>query len=133
MISTQPSIAVIWTGTHVGKVGVTVEWRQDEPELSLDEWDEVAETAMPFEHGTAMIFGSVPEESTTVPPLPAGSYRLRIHTRGRDVGHEKWIVEAEPVEEHLVIAWPVKHLGESMRHKSTDVFGAMVRETIRRR
>jgi hypothetical protein len=130
VISTQPSIAAIWTGTHSGKVGVTVYWRHDEPELPLEGWDEVVEIDMRFE-GEATLFGAVLHESSEIPPLPADAYRLRVHTRGRDLGHEEWIVDGDPVEEHLLIAWPTPNGRPPVLHRLADAFGAMLRQRVR--
>ncbi|MFC0842684.1 hypothetical protein ACFH04_02890 [Streptomyces noboritoensis] len=55
----------------------------------------------------------------------AGTYRLRISVRGRDAGADADYLEEdeEPVEEHLLQAWPAPAAADVI-HKASDGIGA---------
>jgi hypothetical protein len=49
--------------------------------------------------------GQVHQELPNLTPAGPGTYRLRLHVRGRDRGWEEGAPEV-PVEEHLLAVWP---------------------------
>ncbi|MFH8387530.1 hypothetical protein ACH4E7_42695 [Kitasatospora sp. NPDC018058] len=66
---------------------------------------------------------------TTLPSLSAagaGSYRLRVHVRGRNEGLDLEDNYGDPVEFYLIQAWPAPVTPE-IRHKLTDRRGEQVR------
>jgi hypothetical protein len=69
-----------------------------------------------------------PYEFLHLTPPGAGSYRVRVHARGRDAGAERDVVPGRPVEEHLVQIWPALAAPETI-HKTTDEVGAGYRES----
>jgi hypothetical protein len=129
LISAHELLAVVMTGTEFGPVGVTVDWRDSEPALELDSWDEVVDVSMVFEEEQAVVFGPNDRDGWELPALPVGNYRIRAHSRGRDLGHEWRTVEGEPVEEHLLMAWPAP-MAPEIRHKLTDRYGAEIRQRV---
>jgi len=50
-----------------------------------------------------------------------------VHVRGRNVGAGLVDVRGEPVEEHLLLAWPDPIAADEVRHKVTDGYGVHVR------
>lgn len=127
LVSAHGSVAVVLTGTAAGLVRLTIEPLGSEPELRSADWDEVVEVSLWFEE-----LGAVTTEGfeglENAPPLAAtpGDYRIRVHARGRDRGHERGSVWDSPVEEHLVQAWPAP-LAAEVCHKLTDAYGAYFR------
>lgn len=121
----EGSFAIVMTGTEFGNISVSVDWRDTEPVLDLDTWDDVVEVSMWFEEEPGEVFGpdSTPAE---LPRLPPGWYRVRVHARGRDRGYNRRDTSDDPVEEHLIVAWPAPS-GPEICHKLTDNFGASVR------
>jgi len=61
-----------------------------------------------------------------VPPLATapGSYRVRVHARGRDRAHAAGPVVDEPLEQHLIQIWPAA-VGAPQVLKATDEFGRL--------
>lgn len=127
LVSAHGSVAVVLTGTPAGLVRLTIDPLGSEPELRAADWDEVVEVSLWFEE-----LGGVTTEGfeglENAPPLAAtpGDYRIRVHARGRDRGHERGSVWDSPVEEHLLQAWPAPPAAE-VCHKLTDAYGAYFR------
>lgn len=127
LVSAHGSLAIVRTGTPFGYVRLTIEPLGSEPELRTADWDEVVDVSLWFEE-----LGAVTTEGCegleNAPPLAAtpGDYRIRVHARGRDRGHERGTVLDSPVEEHLVQAWPAPPAAE-VCHKLTDAYGAYFR------
>jgi hypothetical protein len=114
---------VLLTGINLGLVTVTADFRQDEPPLDLEAWDEVVDVSARFLNGPATfespdVLGGRPE----YPRLPPGSYRLRVHARNRDAAHAAVYALEEPIEEFMISAWPAPPAPE-VRHKQTDNVG----------
>jgi hypothetical protein len=120
------SFAIVMTGTEHGKVSVSVDWRDTEPPLDLEPWDEIVEVSMWFEEEPGVVFGPLATPEEALPQLPPGWYRVRVLARGRDHGYDLMTVAGAPVEEHLIMAWPAPE-GPEVRHKLTDSYGASVR------
>ena len=125
LISALGFLAIILTGTDAGRVSVTADWRQDAPPVDLDSWDEVVEVSMLFDEDQAALFGH-DDRDERFPLLDAGSYRVRVHARGRDQGAAVMYPGDNPVEEHLVVAWPQPQAAEKI-HKVSDAYGAQIR------
>jgi hypothetical protein len=132
LISAQGSAAIVLTGTSFGQIRLTAESRLSAPaDVDLAPWDDVVEVSLVFENGAARILAGT---GTVVPGLPLlsaagqGPYRVRVHARGRDRAAAATRPAGcdDPVEEHLVIAWPAAQAAEA-RYKLTDVYGRSVR------
>jgi hypothetical protein len=126
LISAHEFIAVIMTGTENGHVSITADWRETEPLLDLAPWDDVVEVSMTFDEEPGCLAGMNETDGRDIPDLPAGTYRVRVHARGRDRGWKLSLVPDEPVEGHLLQAWPAP-AGPEVLHKLTDQYGAMIR------
>jgi hypothetical protein len=127
----QPGIAIIFTGVHTGKVAVSVEVYDTQPEqLNTADWEEVVEASMEAITGRVMVTGGPtagmpPDHLPVLSASGAGPYRVRVHARGRDTNVDG--TAFEPVEDYLVMVWPAPAMPETV-HKQTDGYGASVRE-----
>jgi hypothetical protein len=132
LISVPPGVAVVHAGTHTGPVRVTVQARTDPPtQTSLDAWDEVVEVSLTTNSGQVFLEewdGPGHEDLGNLVCAGPGSYRLRVHARGRDQAHAIHTVLEEPIEEHLLITWPAPSANETAL-KQTDQYGALHRGT----
>lgn len=129
LISSNGRSAIIMTGTRNGPVSVSAGWLKREPELDLKPWDDVLEISMHFRESEAVVYGPLDKKADEriIPPLPPGSYRVRVHVRGRGrgaaAGAAAGDVHTEPVEEHLLLAWPDPITADEIQHKVTDAYG----------
>ena len=132
LVGVSPGVAVVITGTQFGNVAIGVQAGESDPGLDTGPWDEVVEVSVasgPGGQGLCVTSGGDgPEEFLQLTPPGAGSYRVRVHARGRDAGADLDVVEDEPVEEHLLQIWPAPPTPEII-HKTTDEVGAGLRET----
>jgi hypothetical protein len=135
LISAQGSVGIVLTGTSFGRIRLTAEARLSPPaDVDLASWDEVVEVSLAFGNGAARILAGMGTIVSGLPLLSAagqGSYRVRVHARGRDLAaasphRAEPAPPAEPVEAHLVIAWPAAASPE-VRYKLSDAYGAAIR------
>jgi hypothetical protein len=123
--------ATVLTGINSGKIALAYERLETEPELQLVEWDDVVEVSMTFATPRGGFVGH-DFQGDPIDSLPsisasgAGSYRLRVHVRGRSEGIELEDNFGDPVEFYLVQSWPSPVVPE-IRHKLTDACGEYVR------
>ncbi|MFF4384567.1 hypothetical protein [Kitasatospora sp. NPDC001547] len=123
--------ATILTGTAFGKIALTFEPCQTEPSLTLDGWEDVVDVSMTFTTPRAGFVGHGFQDDpiTSLPYLSApgpGSYRVRVHVRGRNEGLDLEDNYGDPVESYLIQAWP-HPVNPEIRHKLTDRRGRHVR------
>jgi len=150
--------AVICTGTDTGRVALTVEIHPGPPlphrpgdtpdqcaessdganrtAADWDCWDDVVEFSVAL---TGHRPGVVPPvsllpavELPSLPDTPDAFYRVILAVRGRDRGlHESFLApDADPVEEHLLLAWPAPP-APSVTHRMTDDVGLLARSQAR--
>lgn len=103
------SFAIVMTGTEFGPVRLRYEPYDQALPLPLDGWDDVVEVSMRLTDATT-IHGPIPDDRVrALPPVShrgAGTYRIRVHTRGRDAARDLGDIDGTPVEDHLLQAWP---------------------------
>jgi hypothetical protein len=132
LISTPPGIAVVHAGTHTGPVRLTLQTRPDPPlHTDLEQWEEVVEVSISTQAGQVLVeeWGSPTREDLgNLVSAGPGSYRLRMHARGRDQADATVPLPEEPIEEHLLITWPAPTTDETIL-KQTDHYGALHRGT----
>ncbi|MEV6871669.1 hypothetical protein [Amycolatopsis sp. NPDC051128] len=128
----RTGLATVACGTHTGYVSVRVELYDDEPSVSVSEWDDVVEVSLAAPRGQLRIVGLMSDVSDELPMIShrgPGEYRLRIHARDRDkaayptVGDEL----SRPAELLLVQCWPQGEAPQRV-HKTTDRYGAELRK-----
>ncbi|MCK8672198.1 hypothetical protein M1M07_13840 [Rhodococcus sp. HM1] len=93
-----------YTGIAYGPVRVRVELLDRPPtDLAQEGWEVVEETIVSATQ--AMVVSAADGTvCTTIDPVPAGTYRVRAHARGRDT-HFGLDVD-EIVEDYLICLWP---------------------------
>jgi hypothetical protein len=132
LISAPPGIAVVHAGTHTGPVRLTVQARPDPPpHTDLEQWEEVVEISISIQAGQVLVEewgGRDRDDLGNLVAAGPGSYRRRMHARGRDQAHANVVAPGSPIEEHLLITWPAPAAGETVL-KQTDQYGALHRGT----
>ena len=130
LISVRPGIAVVHAGTHTGPVRVTVQPRTSPAPLAdLGQWEEVVEASFATQTGQVLVEewgGPARDDLGNLVAAGPGSYRLRVHARGRDQAHALVVAPEQPLEEHLIITWPAPAADEAIL-KRTDQYGALQR------
>jgi hypothetical protein len=123
--ATGGAIEVI-TGVHTGDVRVTVEPQSQRPDPSPG-WEEIAEISCHSLSGQVLVAPLMddPLDLSSLASEGPGTYRLRIHARGRDTAVDQTTVD-EVVESYLIQSWPAAHL-DALQVKATDAYGAHVR------
>ncbi|MGW4395149.1 hypothetical protein ACWEHA_07655 [Amycolatopsis nivea] len=124
LVGTDSSGAVVLAGITTGRVTVTLQILESEPDsVEVDGWDEVAEVSVDAEEGYLLVHnmeGNPPAELDQLAYVGPGSYRLRVHARGRDTApHSN---TPEPVEEYQISVWPAPDEPETV-HKQSDKRG----------
>jgi hypothetical protein len=124
LLAVVPGLAAVYCGTHLGPVHVTIQVHQVAPPLDLVDWEDVVEISFTAPNGQTMMEewgGDVHWELPNLTPAGPGTYRLRLHTLGRDRGREEDSPE-EPVERHLLAIWPASPAPEVI-HKLASQAG----------
>jgi hypothetical protein len=131
LVGISPGLAVVITGTQFGNVEVTVQAGESDPGLDTGPWDDVTEVSLtsgPGAQGISVTSGGQgPYELQYLTPPGEGSYRVRVHARGRDAGAARDVVNGKPVEKHLIQIWSAPPAAETI-HKTTDQVGAGYRD-----
>ncbi|WP_372659876.1 hypothetical protein [Amycolatopsis kentuckyensis] len=125
-------LATVACGVHTGYVSVRVELHDDEPPVSVDEWDDVVEVSLTAPRGQLRIVGLMSDISHELPVMShrgPGNYRLRVHARGRDEAAYPTVSDGSsvPPEILLVQSWPHGASAQHV-HKTTDRYGAELRK-----
>lgn len=129
LVNADGQTAIITTGTDSGPV--RVEWqvlprdpgRCEPPASQTDVWTDVAEFSMAFDVGELWLFtafdGPPPRHVLTDQP---GTWRIRLHARGRDLAASRGPVLTEPIESHLLLLWRAP-MGPIQLLRGTDEVG----------
>lgn len=127
LVFSLPGQAVICTGISTGWVNVSVQVRRYPPaQVDADAWDEVVDHSVETATGVLRVT-SVMSDAPDLPaltPQGPGTYRVRVHARGRDTAPDGAV--DEPVEDYLLIIWPAEPQPDQI-HKQTDHYGAELR------
>jgi hypothetical protein len=127
--------AVVMTGQDDGDIALNVEALATRPPAELTGWDDVVEICLTLIGNTLAITPPTSYEPSAEVLLPATAgqqctYRLRLHTRGRDQAREQGPVYAEDgdamLEHHLLLIWPAPYTEPAIL-KLTDAVGAELR------
>lgn len=108
-------------------MNVSVQVRRHPPaQVDADAWDEIIDHSVETATG-ALRVTSVMTDAPDLPlltPQGPGTYRVRVHARGRDSTPDG--VADDPVEDYLLIVWPAESQPDEI-HKQTDRYGAELR------
>jgi len=117
----------IVTGTDMGPVDVAVQVLNSAPVVDVDAWDEVVEVSVTTAEELHLLAWDFSPPEDDVPPLATtpGSYRVRVHARGRDRAHAAGPVVEEALEQHLIQIWPAA-VGAEQVLKASDEFGDLM-------
>lgn len=127
LVFSLPGQTVICTGISMGWANVSVQvcWHPPE-QVDANAWDEIVEHTVETATGLMRVT-SVMSDAPDLPlltPQGPGTYRVRVHARGRDIAPDG--VAFEPAEDYLLIVWPAEPQPEEV-HKQTDRYGAELR------
>ncbi|HEY3692084.1 MAG TPA: hypothetical protein VGL46_17600 [Pseudonocardiaceae bacterium] len=116
--------ASVLTGIDTGWVTVTLHVLDTEPDsVELDGWDEVAEVSVDSDDGELFVHALGEDSPPELPGLAhegPGTYRLRVHARGRDTApHSR---AEEPVENYQISTWPAEEAPATV-YKQSDKRG----------
>ena len=127
LVFSRPGHSVICTGISGGKVNVGVESRRSPPtHVDAGAWDEIIDHSVETSTGVLRVTCVLddPPDLPHLTPQGPGTYRVRVHARGRDIAPDG--VASEPVEDYLLIVWPAEPRPDTV-HKQTDAYGAELR------
>ncbi|MBO0814889.1 MAG: hypothetical protein J2P30_07035 [Actinobacteria bacterium] len=131
LVLTQPGIAIICTGISTGKVAVSVEVRNDPPEIvETADWEEVVEVSIEASTGRVTVVspGFRRPDLPLITPDGPGHYRARVHAFGRDAAID--LAPFESAEDYLIVIWPAPPAPETV-YKQVDRYGADLRRAAR--
>ena len=126
LVSADGGAIEVTTGIHTGDVQVRVEPHSQRPEPA-EGWEEIAEISCHSSSGELLVtsFMDDPADLPSLASQGPGSYRLRVHARGRDRAVDQTTVD-EVVESYLVQSWPAPHEG-ALLVQATDTYGVQMR------
>lgn len=107
----SPTSAVVRTGVASGVVRLTCVALDEAPAEVDPDWEDICEvslhtTDMPL-LATGWEVGADVEKADRLDGHGSGTYRLRVHARGRDTDVDGAVFE--PVEDYLILGWPAPH------------------------
>lgn len=129
LVGTDSTAAVVLTGISSGPVNLTVELLETAPDsVDLDDWDEVIEVSVDSEDGELLACGDLdtPPGFMDLSHTGPGTYRLRVHARGRDTAPKSPV--DEPVEDYKISVWPAPEAADTI-YKHSDEYGQEIRTT----
>jgi hypothetical protein len=108
LVSVMAVGARIHTGIDTGNVNVATSMLNARPEeVDPDSWDEIVDVSIFSRHGLLRVDSPQTGFVDSLPVLSfqgPGSYRLRVHARGRDIAHRQ--VKEVSAEQYLLTIWP---------------------------
>jgi hypothetical protein len=106
LATAMSSGALIRTGMHTGNITVTVGLRDAAPALDTAAWEDVVELSARAPVGQLRVasLDDIPDALPILSAAGAGTYRLRVHARGRRANVDG--AAEQPVEKYLLLAWP---------------------------
>ena len=107
LATAAPGLVAIYTGIHLGPVHLVLERHGNPPEPEWESWGDVVEIAVDVPGGALQagaLMDDVPESLAEPVTEHPGTYRARIHARGRDNAVD--LATSDPVEHYLVQLWP---------------------------
>jgi hypothetical protein len=128
LVGAELGRAVVLVGISVGPVNVTVELFEEPAEsVDLTDWDDIVDISLRSRNGHLVARGiesNPPQELPELSHAGPGTYRLRVHARGRDTAVD--LATFDPVEDYKVSIWPAP-VAPELVHKQSDNYGAGIR------
>ena len=90
-----------------------------EPVGPGEQWEDVVEVSLVIPSGREVRWMSWAGETSGQLEVPAGSSRLRVSARGRDLGAADEFAE-DVVDHYLLELWPASHQEDSILRVGTD-------------
>ncbi|WP_132170270.1 hypothetical protein [Actinomadura sp. KC216] len=104
LVAAVDGLVTVLTGTE-GDVCLTIRSYRKAPPLALKGWDRVAEVGFVSKDGKPDIGPVlVADEPPPITVEGPGSYRVRVHVRGR--GAAETVAPEMPAEHHLIVVFP---------------------------
>ncbi|MGW3167874.1 hypothetical protein ACWC9Q_34785 [Streptomyces sp. NPDC001142] len=130
LIAVTRNAAGIHTGIKKGTVHLEAQLFDTEPALDTGDWDEVIDTTFTSTTGHALIGSYEHALDLNIAHQGPGTYRLRLHARGRDFqpGTSRRR-NSKPTEYYLFHIWPAPAAPETV-HKATDTVGHALRTRL---
>ncbi|WP_143118291.1 hypothetical protein [Actinomadura madurae] len=103
LVAVQSGLAMILTGVAMGPVEVTLELWDELPSVDFGDWDEIVEVSLYAREANVSLTGPEVEAPAHMPVVSSagpGSYRLRVHARGRDENYD--LAVRSPSESYLI-------------------------------
>jgi hypothetical protein len=126
-VATAGSGVFITAATESGDMSLTAEVHYDAPSLDADLWEDVSEVSLQISTEPLLIcsFEFVPVSEVPLGEGHAGTYRVRVHGRNRDLAHSRGSASGLD-EQHLIQLWPSPEQ-PSATVKQTSAFSNMMR------
>ncbi|RKT55603.1 hypothetical protein [Saccharothrix australiensis] len=130
LVRALPAGALIYTGISQGYVRVHAATTPDEPAVPAEtSWEEIVDISVTAPRGGLRVDSHEHGAPAALPLLSTqgpGTYRLRVHARGRDRHYDQ--VHTDPGEDYLILCWPSPWASESVI-RATDDCGRQLRQT----
>ncbi|WP_317767868.1 hypothetical protein [Rhodococcus oxybenzonivorans] len=121
LAASDRGMVYVYTGMYMGPLDLEVEVLGDRPAIVDDGWEDIEEVSFEtFSDTVTVLTGSetpIAGFPPTVLSAGAGTYRVRVHSFGRDL---MWDLVAEvPVEKYKIQIWPAALAGSVVvQHRS---------------
>ncbi|MEV8440790.1 hypothetical protein AB0425_25725 [Actinosynnema sp. NPDC051121] len=131
LVRPLPSGALVFTGISQGHVRVRAVAAEQAPaSTDTSSWEEIVDVSVTAPHGELRVDSYEDGPAQTLPLLSShgpGTYRLRVHARGRDLYYDR--LRNEPSEDYLIVSWPAPPAAETII-RATDRCGLALRQTL---
>lgn len=129
LITTGLGCAVLHTGIADGEIELTIETYGEAPSLASSGWDDVVEVSVRSASAElrVMCLEDNPPDLPILASSGPGTYRLRVHVRGRDIATDG--APEDVTESYLIQTWPSANEREIV-HQQRDEYGAGLRMSV---
>lgn len=129
LVRPLPSGALVFAGISQGYVRVRAVAAEQAPaDADRAAWEDIVDVSVTAPHGELRVDSYEDGPAQTLPllsPHGSGTYRLRVHARGRDLYYDR--LRTEPSEDYLIVSWPAPPAPE-MIIRATDRCGQQLRQ-----
>ncbi|ABG95060.1 conserved hypothetical protein [Rhodococcus jostii RHA1] len=121
LAGSDPGMVYVYTGMYMGPLDLEVQVLGDRPVTVDDGWEDIEEVSFETFSDTVTVLTDSETPIAGFPPTVlsagAGTYRVRVHSFGRDL---MWDLVAEvPFEQYKIQIWPARLAGPVVvQHRS---------------